>query len=199
MHILAISSGNDIEASRWEAVVNSGIDALMIREKQLDARSLLELGKRIRDIAPSLPIWINGRLDIALALGAGFHGGEEYPAITLPSSFCPLSRPLHSIEQIRERGITDQLLISPVFEVPEKKSPLGVAGLHGILEDMPPWEGKLLALGGINPGNAAELQHRRLDGVALIRGLWDSVDPCDTVGRLRAAWNNGSNWKENKC
>jgi thiamine monophosphate synthase len=140
---------------------------------------------------PGLSLWINGRLDVALALGVGFHGGEDYPQV--PVSICEVSRPLHDAGQIRERHESDQLLISPVFAVPGKGKPLGVSGLHGILDSMPPWRGKLLALGGINTENAAVLQHHRLDGIALIRGLWDSGHPRDIVDRLRSAW------KEDKC
>jgi thiamine monophosphate synthase len=186
MHILAISTGSPVDASKWEAVALSGIDALMIREKHLDARSLLALGQRIRGIAPRLALWINGRLDVALALGAGLHGSEDYPQA--PPGLCAVSRPLHSATQIQCRLATDQLLISPIFDVPGKGAPMGPGGLHDILDNMPPWQGKLLALGGINADNAATLKHRRLDGIALIRGLWGSGNPRDIVDRLRGAW-----------
>jgi thiamine-phosphate pyrophosphorylase len=186
MHILAISPGSPVDEPKWEAVALSGIDALMIREKHLDARSLLTLGRRIRGIAPRLALWINGRLDVALALGAGLHGGEDYPQA--PPGLCAVSRPLHSISQVQCRLDTDQLLISPIFDVPGKGAPMGPGGLHDILDNMPPWQGKLLALGGIDADNAAALKHRRLDGVALIRGLWDSSSPTDAVDRLRRAW-----------
>jgi thiamine-phosphate pyrophosphorylase len=186
MYILAISPGGRADDSQWESVALSGIDAIMIREKHLDARSLLRLGRRIRDIAPSLTLWINGRLDVALALGAGLHGGEDCPQP--PPGLCPVSRPLHSLDQIQCRLATDQLLISPIFDVPGKAAPMGVRGLHDILDNMPPRQGKMLALGGIGPENAASLMHRRLDGVALIRGLWGSGNPMGVVDRLRCAW-----------
>jgi thiamine monophosphate synthase len=191
MHILAISPGSPVDESKWESIALSGIDALMIREKHLGARSLLALGRRIGGIAPRLALWINGRLDIAIALGAGFHGGEDCPQA--PPGLCAVSRPLHSISQIQCRFATDQLLISPVFDVPGKGPPMGPGGLHGILDNMPPWQGKLLALGGVDADNAAILKHRRLDGVALIRGLWDSDDPKGIVDRLRSAC------EESKC
>jgi thiamine monophosphate synthase len=186
MHILAISPGKDIETSRWEAVALSGVDALMIREKHMNAKSLLGLGLLLRGLAPNLPLWVSDRLDVAIALGAGLHGGDGYPPI--PDSLCPVSRPLHAITQIGERRISDQLLISPVFTVPNKGIPLQVMGLHDILDNIPPWQGKLLALGGINPNNAATLKHPRLYGVALIRGIWDSDDPRSIVDNLRNAW-----------
>jgi len=186
MHILAISPGREVGMSKWEAVTHSGIDALMLREKHLDARSLLALGRLVSGMAPDLPLWVNGRLDVALALGAGFHGGEDCPDV--PPSLCPVSRPLHDSSQIPERANHHQLLISPIFDVPGKGRPLGVAGLHDILDKMPAVRGKLLALGGISFDNAAALRHPGLDGVALIRGLWDTDNPSEVVNGLRSAW-----------
>jgi len=186
MHILAISPGRGMGMSKWEAVAHSGIDALMLREKCLDVRSLLVLGRTIAGMAPDLQLWVNGRLDVALVIGAGFHGGEDCPAV--PPSLCPVSRPLHDASQIPERANCHQLLISPIFDVPGKGGPLGVEGLHDMLDKMPPSHGKLLALGGISPDNAAALWHPRLGGVALIRGLWDADSPREAVDRLRDAW-----------
>jgi thiamine-phosphate pyrophosphorylase len=191
MHILAISPGRDMETSKWEAVAHSGIDALMLREKRLDARSLLALGRLVAGMAPGLTLWISGRLDVALALGVGFHGGEDCPDV--PPSLCPVSRPLHDASQIQGRAGSDQLLVSPVFDVPGKGGSLGVKGLHEILDKMPAKHGKLLALGGIRADNAAALCHPRLDGVALIRGLWDAASPREAVDGLRNAW------KGDKC
>jgi thiamine monophosphate synthase len=189
MHILAISPGRDMEMPKWEAVAHSGIDALMLRERHLSVRALLALGKMVADMAPDLPIWIADRLDVALAIKAGFHGGED--CYDVPSSLCPISRPLHDISQLQERAGCDQLLISPIFDVPAKGRPLGIKGLHEILDKMPRMHGKLLALGGICAGNAAALCHPRLDGVALIRGIWDSASPRIAVDGLRNAWRGG--------
>jgi thiamine monophosphate synthase len=162
----------------------------MLREKRLDVRTLLALGRMVldmaRDLVPGLEIWIGGRLDVALALGVGFHGGEDCPDV--PPSLCPVSRPLHDASQIRGRAGCHQLLISPVFDVPSKGRPLGVLGLHKILDEIPVAHGRLLALGGIRAENAAALRHPKLDGVALIRGVWDVDCPRETVEGLRSAW-----------
>ena len=187
MHILAISPGLGAAEPDWRAVANSGIDALMVREKGISARELLGLCRRVRDMAPPhLALWVAGRLDVALAVGAGYHAGEDCPQA--PPSLCPTSRPLHGLTQIHERNGNDQLLISPIFHVPGKGAPIGAKGLHDILGNMPPWKGRLLALGGIGPKNVGGLKHPRLDGVALIRGIWESDDPRAAVEALRGAW-----------
>jgi thiamine-phosphate pyrophosphorylase len=158
----------------------------MLREKRLDPRTLLELGRRIMNMAPNLTLWVNDRLDVALALGVGFHGSEGYPEV--PRSLCPISRPIHDAAQIQTRAGSDQLLVSPVFGVPGKGRPLGAKGLHEVLEKMPPRHGQLLALGGIGADNAAGLRHPRLFGVAMIRGIWNADRPKEAVRALRNAW-----------
>jgi len=188
MHILAISPGLGATESDWKAVANSGIDALMVREKDISASELLDLCRRARDMAPHITLWVAGRLDVALVVGAGYHAGED--CTPAPPYLCPTSRPLHSISQLPQRDENDQLLISPIFAVPGKGAPIGTKSLHDILENMPPWKGRLLALGGISPENAGDLKHPKLDGIALIRGIWESANPRATVEALRQAWDN---------
>ncbi|MDP2876952.1 MAG: thiamine phosphate synthase [Holophaga sp.] len=118
--------------------------------------------------------------------GCGLHAPEAYPEI--PKGLLALSRPLHDAADFRGRAEAQQLLLSPVFPTPGKGACLGVKGLHDWLASLPPFSGRLLALGGITPKNAPELKHSRLAGVALIRSLWDSPDPSGTVERLREAW-----------
>lgn len=184
LHLLAISPGTGFEPRQWGRVLGSGIDALMIREKQLEARALLDLVRRVQDLAPDLPLWVNGRLDVALRTGCGLHAPETYPAV--PPGLLPLSRPLHALEDFPERALAQQLILSPAFPTPGKGPALSPEGLHRWLEGLPPFPGRLLALGGITPDNARTLRHPRLAGVAVIRALWDAPDPQAVVARLKA-------------
>ncbi len=159
----------------------------MIREKHLDARALLEVTRRCQDIAPGLPLWINGRLDVALATGSGLHLPEAYPEVHFPG--LPLSRPLHAPDQYSARAAATQLLISPILPVPEKGAAWGVKALHAFLGSLPAEAPRMLALGGVGPKTAPTLAHRRLDGLALIRALWEAPDPTQVVAILRKAWD----------
>ncbi len=186
MIILAISPGEGFEEASWLRVLAAGIDAVMIREKALATRPLLDLTRRVQDLAPGLRIWVNGRLEVALAAGCGLHAPEAYPAI--PESLLPMSRPLHEPSQFDSRRGAQQLILSPVFETPGKGPALGVADLHRRLEALPPFGGDLLALGGITPENCHLVRHPRLAGVAMIRSLWLAPDPLGVVTRLRERW-----------
>ena len=185
MFILAISPGMGFEAARWKALLASGIDGLMIREKQLEARPLLELARQVQEIAPQMELWVNGRLDVALAADFGLHAPEAYPEVS--SDLLLLSRPIHSEDQIRARIDCRQLLLGPIYSVPEKGAPWGVERLHQVLDGIPAGP-RVLALGGIAPTNSTGLRHPRLDGIALIRALMDAPDPMRVVEAFRQSW-----------
>lgn len=187
MHLLAISSGAPADRGHWRAVLASGIDALMIREKHLDGRPLLELTRWVQAEAPGVAVWVNGRLDVALAAGCGCHAPEAYPDV--PLDLVPLSRPVHDPAQFAHRLACRQLLVSPIFEVPGKGPAWGAARLHAALDALPSTDARVLALGGIQVANLPDLRHPRLAGVAMIRALWESRDPARLVQDLRGAWS----------
>lgn len=183
MFILAVSPGLGFQESRWRAVLGAGIDALLIREKQLPPRALLDLVRRVQDQAPGLELWVAGRLEVALAAGCGLHAPESYP--DLDPALLPLSRPLHSESQWPARAGCTQLLIAPVLPTPGKGAAWGQPRLHAFLDSLPEAGPRLLALGGVDPGNAGSLAHPRLSGVAMIRALWEAADPLRVVAALR--------------
>ena len=178
-----------MDRTQWERVAVSGIDALMIREPRMDPRELLVAVRWLRELAPGLGLWVNGRLDVALAGRCGLHAPEAYPQV--PPGLLTVSRPIHDPDQVPERSGAHQLILSPIFPVPGKGPAWGPGKLRAVLDAMPPVASRVLALGGITGANVAQLKHPRLDGVALIRGLWSAPDPALTVASLRAAWRTG--------
>ena len=185
MFILAISPGRGFDGIRLKAILSSGIDGLMIREKQLEARPLLALVRQVQAIAPQVELWVNGRLDVALAAGCGLHAPEVYPEV--PAGLLMLSRPIHSEDQVSARIGCRQLLLGPIHSVPEKGAPWGVERLHEVLAGVPAGP-RILALGGITPTNSAALRHPRLDGIAIIRALMDAPEPRRVVEAFRQSW-----------
>lgn len=187
MFVLAISPGEGLERSRWEAVLASGADGLMLREPAMPAAELLEAARWVRERAPRMELWVNGRLDVALAAGCGLHAGEAYPDV--PADLLPLSRPIHDPAQVPARAGARQLILSPVFDVPGKGPAWGPTKLAAVLDALPSGAFRALALGGITPENARSLRHPRLAGVALIRALWNAPEPARLVRMLRDAWS----------
>lgn len=187
MFLLGITPGTGWDAPRWRAVLGSGIDGLLVREKQLEARALLDLVHRVQDLAPALELWVAARLDVALAAGCGLHAPEAYPEVD--PAMLPLSRPLHSEAQWEARRGSAQLLFAPVLPTPGKGEPWGVRRLHAFLDRLPQAGPRLLALGGVAPGALRDLAHPRLAGAAMIRALWEAPEPARAVVALRAEWD----------
>ncbi len=184
MILLAITPSLGFDRDRWKAVLHSGVDAFLIREKDLSARWLLEAARWCQDTAPEVGIWVAGRLDVAVAAGCGLHAPEAHPDVA--PGLVPLSRPLHDESQWAARASADQLLVSPVFASPGKGPPWGTERLHRFLDGLATQGPRMLALGGVDPQNIASIQHPRLDGVAAIRPFWEG-DPMRTVARFRSA------------
>jgi len=171
MILLAITPGLGFDPRTWREVLVSGIDAFLIREKDLSTRDLLKATRWCQDTAPDVALWVGGRLDVAFAAGCGLHAPEGYPEVD--AGLVPRSRPLHAEAQWAARRTAEQLLISPVFQSPGKGDPWGVHRLHRFLDGLAPEGPKMLALGGVDPLNAPALRHPRLAGIAAIRPFWE--------------------------
>ncbi len=184
MILLAITPGTGFDAGRWKSVLRSGVDAFLIREKELPTRQLLAAARWCQDTAPEVALWVAGRLDVAWAAGCGLHAPEAYP--DLETGQVPLSRPLHAESQWADRSAVAQLLVSPVFSSPGKGAPWGPGRLRRFLDSLPPAGPRLLALGGVEPANAASISHPRLGGFAAIRPFWDGA-PERVVSAFRQA------------
>lgn len=125
-----------------------------------------------------VPLVINDRLDVALACGAqGVHLGqsdmpvEHARQLLPPQVFIGLS--VETLDDVRcsARQPVDYLGVSPVFPTPTKTdtaTPWGLAGLRQLrgLTDLP-----LVAIGGIQLGNARE-------ACALAPVAWQWSAPC---------------------
>ena len=182
MILLAITPGLGFDRGRWAKVLRSGVDAFLIRERDLSPRALLETARWCQDTAPEVTLWVAGRLDVAFAAGCGLHAPEAHPDVE--PGLVPLSRPLHAEDQWDSRSRADQLLLSPVFASPGKGAPWGPERLHRFLDGLPEAGPRLLALGGVDPLNASSLRHHRLAGIAAIRPFW-SGDPAGAVAAFR--------------
>jgi thiamine monophosphate synthase len=184
MILLAITPGLGFDRGRWAEVLRAGVDGFLIREKQMEARVLLDAAAWCQDTAPHVALWVAGRLDVAFAAGCGLHAPEAHPDVD--PDLLPLSRPLHEEGQWTARRDVDQLLVSPVFPSPGKGAPWGNERLRRFLDSLPLEGPRLLALGGVDPSNAALLRHPRLDGLAAIRPFWEG-DPRRAVAAFRAS------------
>lgn len=152
-------------------------------------RTFLEEGEQIAKLCRPFgnPLFVNGRLDVALLLDAHLHlpargirVGDVRPH--LPASRW-ISAAVHDSEEGREAGGADLALVSPVFapgsKVTEERAPLGWEGFARLAKVLPC---PAFALGGIAPANASGVAAAW--GFAVISSVLKAADPKSAVKAL---------------
>lgn len=174
--LLAISdrlSQPDGDLTGWLAgCAATGVDAVQIREKDLDDRALWEVVRAARALLPSTTrLLVNGRADIALAAGAdGVHlPSDGVPVAALRRRFPALLLGVstHRVEEVvraRDEG-ADYATFGPVWETPGKGPATGPAELARAAASGLP----VLALGGVTIERFGEVSAAGAVGVAAIR------------------------------
>lgn len=160
----------------------AGATWIQIREKDLDARSLVDLARFAvaETLAAGVRVFMNDRLDVALAAGAaGVHLGEkslpleaviEWRRSTGRSDF-QVGVSCHSLESARaaELGGADYIFFGPVYATPSKAAYGAPQGIERLREVCRSVEIPVLAIGGINLENAGACLDAGAAGIAAIR------------------------------
>jgi thiamine-phosphate pyrophosphorylase len=154
----------------------------------LSGREHYELAVRLSATArksfrarPPVRLFVNDRLDIALAAGA--EGVQLSHSGLLPMDARRLAPDwwigcsVHSPDEARTARDwgADYLLVGPVYHTTTHPtaSPLGLEALGAIVRLGLP----VIAIGGVTPERARELAGAGAYGVAAIRAIWDAADP----------------------
>jgi thiamine-phosphate pyrophosphorylase len=159
----------------------AGIELMQIRERDLSARQLADLTRKVLRLPNphGAKILVNDRADVAIACGAhGVHlrDGSVLPDVFARSGFL-VSVACHSIADAQKtRGAdfgvdfgVDFILLAPIFSPlskvskPDSRPALGVTA---ITELAAATRAPVLALGGITAGNARLCMEAGAAGVA---------------------------------
>jgi thiamine-phosphate pyrophosphorylase len=178
------------------AAARGGAGAVQLREKDLSARDLYALGARLQTaLSPyGVPLLINDRLDVALALdAAGVHlAGHSLPtavARRVLGTRKLLGVSTHSVEEARqaaEEG-ADFVVFGPVFTTPSKIAygpPQGLQHLAAVVRQV---RLPVIAIGGVDVTNLPQVLQTGAYGVAMIRAVLAAPDPYSATQQLRAA------------
>ena len=178
------------------AAARGGAGAVQLREKDLSARDLYALGARLQiALSPyGVPLLINDRLDVALALdAAGVHlAGHSLPTAVARRVLGPrklLGVSTHSVEEARqaaEEG-ADFVVFGPVFTTPSKIAygpPQGLQHLAAVVRQV---RLPVIAIGGVDVTNLPQVLQTGAYGVAMIRAVLAAPDPYSATQQLRAA------------
>jgi thiamine-phosphate pyrophosphorylase len=183
-------------AGRIEAMLARaprGSVLIQIREKDLDGGPMLRLANEIVEVArpAGAPVWINDRVDVAMAADAdGVHLPEHGLSIEEARAAGwggAIGCSRHTPESVRAAAAAGATLVQfgPVWATPGKGTPIGAEALR---LDLAP--ARLVAVGGIDgPQRARHAALAGADAVAVIRAAWHGGP--DIVGKMVEAVEAG--------
>ena len=162
------------------AAVSGGVSVVQLREKNSSTRQFVELGRAVVAELKRLPVpvIINDRVDVAMAVGAqGVHLGQSdmpYPLareLLGPRAIIGLS--VETLDQAvaAEQLDVNYLGLSPVFATTTKTELTSQLDLEGVRQIRARSSHRLVAIGGINSGNAESVIQSGADGLAVVSAI----------------------------
>ncbi|TGL06627.1 thiamine phosphate synthase [Leptospira bouyouniensis] len=177
---------------------SGGVSLVQLREKETSSREFLTLAIHLKKILTpfQIPLLINDRVDLCLASGAdGVHLGQsdlpwlEARKLLGKNAIIGLSietkEDWESLNREHSNPSLDYLAVSPVFNTPTKtntKQALGLAGVRWLKENT---KLPVVAIGGINIGNAKEVIQAGADMIAVVSAICSAKDPKEATLSLR--------------
>ena len=163
------------------AAVAGGVTAVQLRLKHSRDAQFLALARLLVAELP-VPVFINDRLDIALAVGAhGVHLGADDLAPALARRVVPpgfvIGASVGSEGEIARGAVADYWGIGP-FRATATKADAGSAlGVAGVVRLRSAASGRpCVAIGGILPPDVALLRAEGFAGVAVVSGILGNAD-----------------------
>lgn len=180
--------------------IRGGVTVVQLREKECSSKDMYELGLALLDVTrpAGIPLIVNDRLDVALAIGAeGVHLGQSDLPARIGREWMGPGRIVGiSATNVQEaidaqRDGADYLGVGDVFGTPSKPdacAPIGLAGIEAIarIATVP-----VVAIGGVTVQNTAPAVRHGADGVAVISAIFSAPDPAAAASSLREAVQAG--------
>jgi thiamine-phosphate diphosphorylase len=185
------SGGRDLDTI-LAAALAGGAEMIQLREKTWPSGTLFPLAERLRARcrAAGVPLIVNDRVDLAVALDAdGVHlGQDDLP----PAAARPLLKPgmilglsTHSEAQAvdAQAAGADYIAVGSMFPTATKPE-FRLVGPALARRVRPLVRVPLIGIGGITPDNAAEVIAAGCDGVAVISSVCAAPDPAAAARRF---------------
>lgn len=170
--------------------LKGGVSIVQLREKELKSREFFELGLKLKRLCDEfkVPLIINDRVDIALALDAsGVHLGQEDLESSLARRLLGEDKiigvSVKNLTQLQGLKGVDYLGCGAIKSTPTKQSSLlSLQTLAQITQKSPVG---VVAIGGIDEEVLKELRGIKLSGVAVVRAIMDATKPYEVALNLK--------------
>lgn len=173
-----------------QAAVRGGVTAVQLRLKHASDAALVDWARRLIDGLP-VPVFVNDRVDVALAVGAaGAHlgPGDLSPGLArviVPPGFI-IGASVGSISEIDRGAPADYWGIGPMRSTATKRDAGAPLGLDGARELLARAGGRpCVAIGGVRPADVIPARNAGFAGVAVASGILASAD-LEAAARLYA-------------
>lgn len=181
-----------------QAAIDGGVDVVQLREKHSSARERYELGQELRTITENanVPLLVNDRVDLAMAIGAdGVHLGQSDLPVDVardllgPDAIIGCSTSFVDTAREAEAAGADYLGVGAVYQTSSKPvddetngiGPERIASIAAAVS-IP-----VIGIGGITAANAAAVADAGAAGVAVISEIMAADDPAEATRSLHAA------------
>jgi thiamine-phosphate pyrophosphorylase len=177
-----------------ESAVAGGVSVVQLREKDISTREFVELGQILLKILKpqNIPLIINDRLDVTLAIGAdGLHIGQSdmhyCDARNILGEKFLLGLSVENSEQVQEalHWNLSYMALSPLFSTSTKTDTSPPWGLEGLKEMRPRIHCPLVVIGGIHPHNSKEILAAGADGLAVVSAICSAPSPKEASAKFR--------------
>jgi len=177
-----------------EQAVKGGVSMVQLREKQITTLDFVNIAARLKSmLAPlHIPLIINDRLDVALATDAdGLHIGQEDMPYEIARRILGKDKiiglSVENIKQAKEvnKLDVDYIGLSPVFVTGTKPELVRALGLQGVWEIAGLSKHTMVAIGGINADNAADVLSAGVHGLAVVSAVSSADDPMKAASEIR--------------
>ncbi|HSA07431.1 MAG TPA: thiamine phosphate synthase [Candidatus Gastranaerophilales bacterium] len=167
------------------ASLKGGVEIVQLREKTANAKEIIEIGKKVRDLCAVYDALfiINDRIDIALALEAdGVHLGQDdidvKTARNILGNDVIIGLSTHAPEQAQKsiNSEADYIGIGPVYTTPTKpgRKSTGLEYVKWASENIKmPW----FAIGGIDTETVSEVVKAGASRIAVVRAIINAKNP----------------------
>ena len=181
-----------------EAAIDGGVTMVQLREKNISSREFYELALELRALTKRrrLPLVINDRLDIALAVEAdGLHIGqsdlplEAARRIAGKDMFIGVSAGNVEEAVAAERGGADYLGAGAVFSTGSKTDAGDAIGLEALAAICGAVRLPVIGIGGIGPASAQAVMRTGAAGIAVISAVISQPDIKAAAEDLRRRLN----------
>lgn len=179
-----------------EAAIKGGVTVVQLREKDISSLDFYNIAVKLKELVHryNVPLIINDRLDIALAVDAdGLHIGQSDLPVEVARRLLPgkiLGYSVSNVEEARygQKNGADYLGAGAVYATGSKAdagNPIGVEMVRKIKQSVAL---PVVGIGGIGLSNIEEIKTAGIEGVSIISAILGSPDIEGTSRRLINLW-----------